>query len=99
MHVLTYATRVISVGGCAWLCAITGTHAGGNGSALQRYALDKDWLNSWMDYLPRLDAEAQALFANGVRSPKYSKQSMVMTNKKFTEWAMQNSHLYTADKV
>jgi hypothetical protein len=62
-------------------------------------ALDKDWLNSWMDYLPRLDAEAQALFANGVRSPKYSKQSMVMTNKKFTEWAMQNSHLYTADKV
>ena len=22
-------------------------------------ALDKDWLNSWMDYLPRLDTEAQ----------------------------------------
>ena len=62
-------------------------------------ALDKDWLNSWMDYLPRLDTEAQAMFANGVRAPKYSKQSMVMTNKKFTAWAMQNNHLYTADKV
>ena len=62
-------------------------------------ALDKDWLNSWMDYLPRLDTEAQALFANGVRAPKYSKQTMVMTNKKFTEWAMKNNHLYTADKV
>jgi energy-coupling factor transporter ATP-binding protein EcfA2 len=62
-------------------------------------ALDKDWLNSWMDYLPRLDTEAQAMFANGVRAPKYSKQSMVMTNKKFTEWAMKNNHLYTADKV
>lgn len=62
-------------------------------------ALDKDWLNAWMDYLPRLDTEAQAMFANGVRSPKYSKQSMVMTNKKFTQWAMQNNHLYTADKV
>ena len=61
-------------------------------------ALDKDWLNAWMDYLPRLDTEAQAMFANGVRSPKYSKQSMVMTNKKFTAWAMQNNHLYTADK-
>jgi len=61
-------------------------------------ALDKDWLNAWMDYLPRLDTEAQALFANGVRAPKYSKQSMVMTNKKFTEWAMQNNHLYSADK-
>ena len=62
-------------------------------------ALDKDWLNSWMDYLPRLDTEAQAMFANGVRAPKYSKQSMVMTNKKFTEWAMKNNHLYTADKI
>jgi hypothetical protein len=62
-------------------------------------SLEKDWLNAWMDYLPRLDTEAQAMFANGVRAPKYSKQSMVMTNKKFTQWAMQNNHLYTADKV
>tara|TARA_B100000767_G_scaffold85879_1_gene82561 strand:- start:635 stop:1255 length:621 start_codon:yes stop_codon:yes gene_type:complete len=62
-------------------------------------ALDKDWINKWMDYLPRLDTEAQAMFANGVRAKNYSKQSMVMTNKKFTEWAMKNNHLYTADKV
>ena len=61
-------------------------------------ALEKDWLNAWMDYLPRLDTEAQALFANGVRAPKYSKQAMVMQNKKFTEWAMKNNHLYSADK-
>ena len=61
-------------------------------------ALEKDWLNSWMDYLPRLDTEAQAMFANGVRVKKYSKQSMVMTNKKFTDWAMKNNHLYTTDK-
>ena len=62
-------------------------------------ALDKDWINKWMDYLPRLDTEAQAMFANGVRAKNYSKQSMVMTNKKFTDWAMKNNHLYTADKV
>ena len=62
-------------------------------------ALEKEWINAWMDYLPRLTPEAQAMFANGVRSAKYSKQSMVMTNKKFTDWAMQNTHLYTADKV
>ena len=62
-------------------------------------ALDKDWINKWMDYLPRLDTEAQAMFANGVRAKNYSKQSMVMTNKKFTDWAMENNHLYTADKV
>lgn len=60
-------------------------------------ALDKDWLNAWMDYMLRLPKEAQGMFANGVRSPKYSKQSMVMTNKKFTVWAMQNNYLFAAD--
>ena len=61
-------------------------------------SLDKDWVNQWMDYLVRLDKEAQGMFANGVRAPKYSKQAMVMTNKKFTEWAMQNNYMFAADK-
>ena len=61
-------------------------------------SLEKDWLNAWMDYLPRLDAETQGLFANGVGSPKYSKQAMVMTNKKFTDWAMANNYMFAADK-
>ena len=60
--------------------------------------LEKDWVNSWMDYMVRLDKEAQGMFANGVRAPKYSKQSMVMTNKKFTEWAMANNYMFAADK-
>jgi|TARA_B100000902_G_scaffold276497_1_gene262261 hypothetical protein len=62
-------------------------------------SLEKDWLNAWMDYLPRLDKEAQGMFANGVRAPKYSKQSMIMTNKKFTQWAMANNYMFAADKV
>ena len=62
-------------------------------------SLEKEWLNAWMDYLPRLDKEAQGMFANGVRAPKYSKQSMVMTNKKFTQWAMANNYMFAADKV
>jgi hypothetical protein len=61
-------------------------------------SLEKDWVNSWMDYMVRLDKEAQGMFANGVRAPKYSKQSMVMTNKKFTEWAMANNYMFAADK-
>ena len=61
-------------------------------------SLDKTWVDSWMDYLVRLDKEAQGMFANGVRSPKYSKQSLVMTNKKFTEWAMANNYMFAADK-
>jgi len=52
-----------------------------------------------MTYLNRLDKEAQGLFANGVRAPKYSKRDIVMTNKKFTEWARDNNYMFTADKV
>jgi energy-coupling factor transporter ATP-binding protein EcfA2 len=60
-------------------------------------SLERDWLDAWMDYMQRLDKEAQGMFANGVRAPKYSKQSMVMTNKKFTQWAMQNNYLFASD--
>jgi hypothetical protein len=61
-------------------------------------AIERDWIDPWMDYMARLDKEAQGMFVNGVRAPKYSKQSIVMTNKKFTAWAMANNYLFTADK-
>jgi hypothetical protein len=61
-------------------------------------SLEKDWLDAWMDYMPRLDTEAQGMFANGVRAPKYSKRSMAMQNKKLTKWAMDNNHMFAADK-
>ena len=61
-------------------------------------SLDKTWVDAWMDYMPRLDKEAQGMFANGVRSTKYSKQSLVMTNRKFTDWAMANNYMFAADK-
>jgi energy-coupling factor transporter ATP-binding protein EcfA2 len=61
-------------------------------------ALEKDWVDSWMVYMGRLDKEAQGMFANGVRSPKYARQAMVMTNKRFTSWAMVNGYLFAADK-
>ena len=60
---------------------------------------EKEWINNWMDYLVRLDREAQGMFANGVRAPKYSKQAMVMTNRKFTEWAVANNYMFHGDKV
>ena len=61
-------------------------------------AMERDWISAWMDYVVRLDKEAQGMFANGVRAPKYSKQSVVMTNKKFTDWAMANNYMFAADK-
>lgn len=60
--------------------------------------IEKEWMDNWMIYMDRLDTEAQGMFANGVRAPKYGRQALVMTNKNFTQWAMQNSHLFAADK-
>ena len=61
-------------------------------------SMTKDFVTPFMEYLVRLDIEAQAMFVNGVRAKNYQHQSMVMTNQKFTEWAMKNQHLYQADK-
>jgi len=60
--------------------------------------LERSWINAWMDYLPRLDTEAQGLFAQGVVNPKYSRGAIVMQNKKFTEWARLNNYMLSADK-
>lgn len=60
--------------------------------------IEREWVDAWMDYMCRLDKEAQGLFANGVRNPKYNKQALVMTNKKFTQWAMNNNYMFAADK-
>ena len=63
-------------------------------------SIDATWVDAWMDYFGRLDRESQGYFANGVRQPKYNttKQNVVMTNKKFTAWAMANNYVFTADK-
>ena len=60
--------------------------------------MNKDFIDPFMVYLNRLDKEAQGLFAMQVRNPKYQRQSMVMSNKKFTEWCMANNFMFAADK-
>ena len=57
-----------------------------------------DWIDAWMDYLVRLDKEAQGMFANNASKKDYAHRQVVMTNKKFTEWAMQNNYMFAADK-
>jgi len=57
-----------------------------------------DWIDSWMDYMVRLDKEAQGMFANGCSAEKYAHRKVVMTNKKFTQWAMDNNYMLAADK-
>lgn len=60
--------------------------------------IGSDWLDAWMDYMVRLDKEAQGMFANGVARDTYAHRKTVMTNKKFTLWAMDNNYMFAADK-
>jgi energy-coupling factor transporter ATP-binding protein EcfA2 len=60
--------------------------------------IEREWVDAWVTYMNRIEPSAQGLFANGVRHSKYSRQAIVMQNAKFTEWAMKNNSLFTADK-
>mgnify|MGYP003642224341 FL=1 len=62
-------------------------------------AMSREWVDAWMDYLVRLDKEAQGMFVNGVRHAKYTHRKVVMTNAKFTKWCVENNHLFSADKM
>lgn len=61
-------------------------------------SIERDWVDAWVEYMGRLDPEAQGLFVNNVREEKYSRRDIVLKNKKFTEWAMKNNHMFAADK-
>ena len=59
--------------------------------------MEISWLGNWMIYLDRLPAEAQALFANGVRDKGYSKQSVVMVHEAWNNWVRNHQHLYGSE--
>ena len=61
-------------------------------------SIERDWIDAWVEYMGRLDPEAQGLFVNNVRDKSYTKQNIVLTNKKFTEWARNNNHMFAADR-
>ena len=63
-------------------------------------SVDRSWINSWMKYLLRLDKEAQGLFANGVRAKNYPKDKLaiVASDPLYTQWAIDNAYMFTADK-
>ena len=60
--------------------------------------MTRETITPFMQYLPRLSKEAQGMFANGVRANTYAHRSLVMSNKLFTAWAMQNNYMFSADK-
>lgn len=60
--------------------------------------IERPWVDAWVTYMGRLDKIAQGLFANGVRRETYNKRDIVMQNKMFSEWALQNNDLFAGDK-
>jgi energy-coupling factor transporter ATP-binding protein EcfA2 len=60
-------------------------------------SIEADWVSAWMTYMLRLPSEAQALFVNGVRAPKYHMQGVIMTHGAFTKFAREKSYLFSAD--
>jgi hypothetical protein len=59
--------------------------------------MTQEFVTPWLNYMDRLDKEAQVLFVLQVRKPTYKKQHMVMANAKFTQWCMANNYLFSAD--
>jgi hypothetical protein len=69
--------------------------------------IERNWTDAWMDYMMRLPAEAQGMFANAVRrsvekdangKPKSKRLMEVFTNKKYMDWSLKNNHLFASDK-
>ena len=60
--------------------------------------MSREWIEAWMTYMVRLDKEAQGLFVQTARHDKYPHRKIVMTNGKFTQWAMDNGYMFAADK-
>ena len=60
--------------------------------------IERTWVDPWLTYMNRLSKEAQGLFVNGVRAPKYSRRDYVVQHKKFQDWCMANNYMFSADK-
>jgi len=60
--------------------------------------IERDWMDSWMTYMNRLPKQGQTLFANQTRVEGYARKQIVVTHKKFQTWALDNRHLFSADK-
>ena len=68
-------------------------------------AIERNWTDAWMDYMARLPAEAQGMFANAVRRSVEKKQGTgnkrlmeINSNKKYMDWCLKNNHMFSADK-
>lgn len=62
-------------------------------------AIDCQWVDAWMQYMNRLPHEAQAIFVNAVRKPKYVHRDVLFHNSEFTAWCLENNAMFGPDKT
>lgn len=60
--------------------------------------IERNWVDPWLTYMNRLSKEAQGLFVNGVRAPKYSRRNYVVQTKSYQDWCLANNYMFSADK-
>lgn len=61
--------------------------------------LDNTWVDAWMDYMDRLDPEAQGLFVKNAMRPNSKVIDVLKYNKKFSKWALENNYLLNQTDV
>ena len=60
--------------------------------------MERDFVKPWLTYMQRLSAEAQGMFAMGIKPPAYAKASMVMQTSEYRDWAIANNYMFASDK-
>tara|TARA_A100001234_G_scaffold85374_1_gene75214 strand:+ start:739 stop:1818 length:1080 start_codon:yes stop_codon:yes gene_type:complete len=57
-------------------------------------AIESNWVTAWMTYLERMPEVAKTLFGMKVQDDKYFQRDVFLKNKKFTQWLVDNHHLF-----
>ena len=60
--------------------------------------IEKTWMDAWMQYMGRLEKDAQNMFVMQVRRTNYSRQKEVTGNGLFTNWCMANNYVFATEK-
>jgi hypothetical protein len=60
--------------------------------------ISREWVDQWMDYMSRLDMEAQLLFMMQCKREDYAKRSVVLNNAKARAWCLANNFAFSSDK-
>lgn len=60
-------------------------------------SIERETVDAWVTYVDRLNDNCKSYFLNAATS-KHPKQSLIMNNRKFQEFADRNVHMYSADK-